>query len=59
MLYAYSQDSSDHPRCRLLLFLSFYLALCEIHFSIQAIAENIIRHADVMRHIFRPKAKLN
>ena len=58
MLNASARSRSDHPPCRLLLFLRCYLALREISFSKQEVVEHVIRHTDVMRQNYRPKTKL-
>ena len=58
MLNASARSRSDHPPCRLLLFLRCYLALREISFSKQAVVEHVIRHPDVMPQNCRPKTKL-
>mgnify|MGYP003561111407 FL=1 len=59
MLYACARNRSDHPPCRLLLYLRCYLALRDVFSSIQEVAEHVIRHPDVMRQNFRPKTKLD
>ncbi len=58
MLNASARSRSDHPPCRLLLFLRCYLALREISFSKQAVVEHVIRHPDVMPQNCRQKTKL-
>lgn len=58
MLNASARSRSDHPPCRLLLFLRCYLALREISSSKQEVVEHVIRHLDVMRQNWRPKTKL-
>ena len=59
MLNACVLNRSDHPPCRLLLYLRCYLALRDVFSSIQEVAEHVIRHPDVMRQNFRPKTKLD
>ena len=59
MLNASARSRSDHPQCRLLLFLRCYLALREISSSKQEVVEHVIRHLDVMRQNWRPKTKLD
>ena len=58
MLNASARSRSDHPPCRLLLFLRCYLAMREISFSKQAVVEHVIRHPDVMPQNCRQKTKL-
>ena len=58
MLYACARNRSDHTPCQLLLYLRCYLALRDISYSKQKVAEHVIRHPDVMRQNCRPKTKL-
>lgn len=58
MLYACARNRSDHTPCQLLLYLRCYLALRDISYSKQEVAEHVIRHPDVMRQNCRPKTKL-
>ena len=55
MLNASARSRSDHPPCRLLLYLRCYLALRDISYFKQEVAERVIRHPDVMRQNCRPK----
>ena len=58
MLNACVRNRSDHTPCRLLLYRRCYLALRDISFSKQEVAEHVIRHPNVMRQNCRPKTKL-